>query len=155
MTDDPRAVNLGESMQAIQVSLTALHERLSSLEHVQMRALAATRGREENPWMALVRGMGILSLRPGAAGTHAATGAKRRGWVLTLLFRLLSTARRAVIDISFILVMLCLFRAGRAAIRRRIGFGALGEAGGRRAVVEFWKGVVEVAAKVGNAWDSR
>lgn len=68
---------------------------------------------------------------------------------MQLLFRLLSTVRRAAVDVSFVLVCFCLFTAGRAALRRRLRFGATSvEQGGRRAMLDFVKGVKEAAERV-------
>ncbi|KAJ9094277.1 hypothetical protein QFC21_006103 [Naganishia friedmannii] len=140
--------NLAESLHAIQVSLTALHERMSTLEHVQSLALTGVRP-EENPWIALFRGLGILSSRD-SNGELRDDSVRRKGWVKRLLLRLLVTARRAIIDISFVLVVICMYKASWSAIRRRMRFGgAMAEEGGRKAIVEFWKGVAAVAGRVG------
>lgn len=63
----------------------------------------------------------------------------------------MSTARRAVVDVSFILGMVCAVIAIRAALRRRLR-GTLGDLGARQAVVDFCKGVVGVVSKVGEGW---
>ncbi|KAJ9112891.1 hypothetical protein QFC19_000446 [Naganishia cerealis] len=145
--------NLVESVHAIQVSLTALHERMAALEHMQSLALTAVRP-EENPWIALLRGLGILASRDGN-GQLREDGVRRRGWVGRLLLRLMVTARRAIVDISFILVILCMYKASWSAIRRRMRFGsAMAEEGGRKAIVEFWKSVAAMAGRVGGMWGS-
>ncbi|GHJ85878.1 hypothetical protein NliqN6_2280 [Naganishia liquefaciens] len=130
--------NLAASIQAIQVSLTALHERISALEHAQRMNLAA---QGENPWVALARGMGLFRFGQG-------NDERSRGWVFRLVMRLMSTARRAIVDVSFVLGMICAVVALRAALRRRLR-GKLDDLGGRRAVLEFWKGVVGVVGKIG------
>ena len=63
----------------------------------------------------------------------------------------MSTARRAIVDVSFVLGMVCAIVALRAALRRRLR-GKLDDLGGRRAVLEFWKSVVGVIGKVGEKW---
>ncbi|KAJ9113017.1 hypothetical protein QFC22_006113 [Naganishia vaughanmartiniae] len=151
--NSPRVINqnLAESLYAIQVSLTALHERMSALEHVQSLALSDVRP-EENPWIALFRGLGILASRD-SNGVLRDDGVRRKGWVKRLLLRLLVTARRAIIDISFVLVVICMYKASWSAIRRRMRFGgAMTEEGGRKAIVEFWKGVAAAAGRVGGVW---
>ncbi|KAJ9117707.1 hypothetical protein QFC24_006421 [Naganishia onofrii] len=145
--------NLAESLHAIQVSLTALHERMSALEHAQSLVSTGVRT-EENPWIALFRGLGILASRDHN-GELRDDGVRRKGWVKRLLLRLLVTARRAIIDISFVLVVICMYKASWSAIRRRMRFGgAMAEEGGRKAIVEFWKGVAAVAGRVGGVWGS-
>lgn len=137
VSPQPAQPNLSESIHAIQVSLTALHERLSALEHLHTRTVQ----KSENPWTFLLRGMGILSSPRTEQGVN-------RGWILKLLIRLLSTVRRAVIDVSFVLFCLCLFSAGRAAVRRRLRFSTWAEEGGRKAVRDFVGGVAEMAGRV-------
>jgi len=61
----------------------------------------------------------------------------------------MSTARRAIVDVSFVLGIMCVVVALRAALRRRLR-GKLDDLGGRRALVEFWKRVVGVIGKVGD-----
>ncbi|KAI5449806.1 hypothetical protein NCC49_004018 [Naganishia albida] len=138
-TDAPQpAPDLSESIHAIHVSLTALHERLSVLEHLHSQSI---RPPSANPWASLLRALGILP--------SPRVEAPSRGWVLQLLFRLLSTVRRAAVDVSFVLVCFCLFTAGRAALRRRLRFRATSvEQGGRRAMLDFVKGVKEAAERV-------
>lgn len=65
--------------------------------------------------------------------------------------RLLSTARRAVVDVSFVLGVLCVCVALRAAVRRRLR-GLRGADGGRQAVMDFWRGVGRVVGKVVEGW---
>jgi len=69
--------NLASSIEAIQVSLTALHERMSALEHAQRMSLAA---QGENPWVALAKGMGLFRLGKGS-------DERSRGWVVRLVMR--------------------------------------------------------------------
>lgn len=138
VSPQPGQPNLSESIQAIQVSLTALHERLSALEHLHSHTIRQS----ENPWTFLLRSLGIFSSRTSDQRTT------NRSWILKLVFRLLSTVRRAVVDVSFVLFCLCVFTAGRAAVRRRVRFGALAEEGGRKAVWDFVGGVAEMAGRV-------
>lgn len=69
--------NLASSIEAIQISLTALHERISALEHAQRMSLAA---QGENPWVALARGMGLFRFEKGS-------DERGRGWVVRLVMR--------------------------------------------------------------------
>jgi hypothetical protein len=73
----PALQTLSVQMETIQISLTALHERLSSLEHAQRMSLAA-QSQEGNPWVALARGLGIL---------RVGKGKEERGWIFRLVMR--------------------------------------------------------------------
>lgn len=75
--DLPIPQSLASSIEAIQISLTALHERLSALEHAQRISNAA---QGENPWVALARGMGLF--RFGKASEE-----RGKGWVVRLIMR--------------------------------------------------------------------
>lgn len=76
-TADPALQTLSSQMETIQISLTALHERLSSLEHAQRQSLAAQSREGGNPWVALARGLGIVRVGKW----------EERGWVVRLVMR--------------------------------------------------------------------
>jgi hypothetical protein len=78
---NPALQTLSVQMETIQISLTALHERLASLEHAQHVSLAA-QSQEGNPWVVLARGLGII---------RVGKGKDERGWIFRLVMRSVSS----------------------------------------------------------------
>lgn len=125
-------------LERIQTSLTALHERMNTIEHIQQLVLA----QPTDPWTSLLRI--FTRSRSGTSsplGYHLESGYRsptnrplpviRTNIFLRVMYRFLGTLRRAVIDLSFVLVVTSLLIAVYTGIRGR-------GRGGRRALVAFW-----------------
>ena len=121
-------IDLPLALQQIQTSLTALHERISSLEQVQTRMLQ----QPADPFTALLH-----LFMPGTQYRTARTqqrgaAAKRKALPIRVLWRLLGTTRRAAVDILFVLIFMGLSIGIWAGIKGR-------GRGGRTAMMNFWR----------------
>ncbi len=122
----PPTIDLPLALQQIQTSLTALHERISSLEQAQTLILS----QPADPFTALLR-----IFMPGTRYRTARTqqgGARRRPLPIRVLWRLLTTARRAAVDVLFVLILLGLSIGVWTGIKGR-------GRGGRTAMMNFWR----------------
>jgi hypothetical protein len=135
------------ALERIQTSLTALHERINSIEYTQTTGLR----QPANSWRPILRALGIYSSRPvqhHRDGYHHSTqhpGATPQSGLMTrAIVRLLGTVRRAVIDATFMLVVMSLFVAVSAGIRGR-------GRGGRRALLQFWMTAMQRTRAVGRS----
>ncbi len=118
-------IDLPLALQQIQTSLTALHERISSLEEAQTRILT----QPGDPFTAVLRlFLPARDVRRRQGHRHG----QRRALPLRLLWRLLSTAGRAALDVLFLLVVASLSIGVWAGVRGR-------GRGGRTAIVAFWR----------------
>jgi hypothetical protein len=113
-------------LERIQTSLTALHERISSIEHTQSLVLR----QPADPWTVLLR-MFTGGNPPTLQRNRWDVRAERAGLVSRVMWRLIGTIRRTMIDASFVLVLMSLVVAIMAGIK---GKGR----GGRRALLQFW-----------------
>lgn len=136
-------------LERIQTSLTALHERINSIEYAQTMVLR----QPANPWAVLLRIFGVGS----SSGTDQrwepyhqnpyqsyVDPGQRSGLVTRVVMRLLGTVRRTIVDASFVLVLMSLFVAVVAGIRGR-------GRGGRRALLQFWMTVMRRARAAGRS----
>lgn len=136
-------------LEQIQTSLTALHERINSIEYAQTMVLR----RPSDSWTVLLRLMGIGTDQPSEQhwdgyhyGSQNPYGAPitQSGLITRVVFRLLGTVRRTVVDAGFVLVMASLFVAIVAGIRGR-------GRGGRRALLQFWMTAMRRSRAVGRS----
>ena len=136
-------------LERIQTSLTALHERINSIEYAQTMVLR----QPANPWTVLLRILGVGS----SSGTDQrwepyhqnpyqsyVDPVQQSGLVTRVVMRLLGTVRRTIVDASFVLVLMSLFVAIAAGIRGR-------GRGGRRALLQFWMTVMRRTRAAGRS----
>ena len=136
-------------LERIQTSLTALHERINSIEYAQTMVLR----QPSDPWTVLLRMLGVGSSSAVEHRwdpyhqhlQHLGEGSGQQSGIVTrVVMRLLGTVRRTVIDASFVLVLMSLFVAVVAGIRGR-------GRGGRRALLQFWMTVMQRSRAAGRS----
>lgn len=136
-------------LERIQTSLTALHERINSIEYAQTMVLR----QPSDPWTVLLRVLGFgsssqMENRWDPYRQTFTTSGQRSGIIARVLVRLLGTARRTLVDASFVFVLASLFVAVAAGIRGR-------GRGGRRALLQFWLTVVQRTRAAGRSLQGR
>ena len=123
----PAGIDLPLALQQIQTSLTALHERISSLEHAQTLILS----QPSDPFTALLH-MFMPNTRRRPVRSPRQGTPQRQPLPLRVLWRLLGTARRAMVDILFLILLMGLSIGVWAGIKGR-------GRGGRTAMMQFWR----------------